>query len=134
MDIKPDTSRVLMSETLKKVLPDLDGDNLSQLVGEGIYVVADRRVGGQQIPLAGVLRSVLFDTSPEIEMRIELSEALAVVQSEGLTFEGFELHHGEKTTVQLPGPFTVKAARIEEIDVPAQLCVLLLQLQRVKKA
>lgn len=134
MDIKPDTSRVLMSDTLKKVLPDLDGDNMSQLVGEGIYVVADRRVGGQQLPLAGVLRSVLFDIVPEIEMRIELSEALAVVQTEGLTFESFELHHGEQTTVKLPGPFTVKAARIEEIDVPAQLCVLLLQLQRVKKA
>lgn len=134
MEVKPDKSRVLMSDTLKGVLPDLDGDNLSQLVGEGIYVVADRRVGGQQLPLAGVLRSVLFDVNPEVEMRIELAEALAVVQAQDLVFGGFELHHGEKTTVQLPGPFTVKAARIEEIDVPAQLCILLLQLQRVKKA
>lgn len=123
-----------MSEALRGALPDLDeGVDVDPLVGEGVYVIADRSTGGgtSNVPLTGVLRSILFDTCPEVEMRIELAEAFAVVQAHDLVFRGFELHHGQ-ATVRLPGPFTVKAARIEEIDVQAQLCVLLLHLQRKK--
>lgn len=134
MELKADPSRVLMSDMLKGQVPDLDSEVFDNLAGGGIYVVIDRRVAGQQLPLSGVLRSVLFDEVPELEMRVELAEALAVVQANELSFEGVELQHGEKTTVQMPGPFKIKAARIQEIDVPNQLCVLALQLHRVKKA
>lgn len=133
MELKADPSKILMSETLKGQLPDLGDEVFDNLANGGIYVVMDRRVAKQQQPLAGVLRSVLFDVVPEVEMRVELAEALAVVQAQDLVIEGVELQHGEETTVKMPGPFTVKAARIQEIDVPAQLCVLALQLQRVKK-
>lgn len=132
--IQADTSRILMSDALQGQLADLTDEAYDSLAGAGVYVIVDRRVGGQQLPLAGVLRSVLFDVTPELEMRVQLEEALAVVQATDLTIGEVELQHGEKTTVKMPGPFTIKAARIEDIDVPGQLCVLLLQLHRVKKA
>lgn len=123
-----------MSETLRGQLPELESDIAEQMHGNYVHVVADRRIGGQQVPLAGLLRTVLFDTQPEIEFKVELSEALATVQANDLVFEGFELQHGEETSLPMPGPFKVKAARIQEIDPVTQTCVLALQLQRVKKA
>lgn len=133
MELKADPSKILMSETLKGQLPELESEMAEQMQGQYVHVVADRRIAGQSLPLAGLLRTVLFDASPEIEFKVELSEALATVKAEKLTFESFELEHGEET-LQMPGPFTVKAARIQEIDAATQTCVLALQLQRVKKA
>lgn len=133
MELKPDPSRILMSDALKGQLPELESEIADQLHGQYVHVVADRRIGGQQLPLAGLLRTVLFDTHPEIEFKVELSEALATVKANDLSFEGFELQHGEETTLNIPGPFAVKAARLQEIDPTTQTCVLALQLHRVKK-
>lgn len=125
-----------MSDTLRGKLPDIDdgADPLDQLSGQAVYVIVDRKIGGQSMPLSGLLRSVLFDSEPELEISIELSEALATVKAQDVVLGGFEIHHGEDTTVNVPGPFFIKAARLQEIDVPRQICVLAMQLQRVKKA
>lgn len=133
-EARADTARILMSEALRGQLPELESEMAEQLRGQYVHVLAARRVGGQQLPLVGLLRTVLFDTHPEIEFKVELSEALATVKANDLSFDGFELQHGEETTLDIPGPFTVKAARIQEIDPATQTCVLALQLQRVKKA
>ena len=136
MNIRPETARVLMSEALKGHLPepdeDGDYDQFSAMAGNAVYVVIDRRLSGQSTPLSGLLRSVLFDAEPELEVMIELSEALAVVKAENMSIEGFELHHGNDTTVTVPGPFTLKAAMIQDIDVMQQSCIIALQLQRKK--
>lgn len=131
MEIKANTSRILMSDTLKEQLPELESDAAEELQDRYVHVVADRRINKQQHPLAGLLVSVLFDVTPEIEIRVELSEALKTVKAEQLLFNSFELQHGDET-VQVPGPFKVKAARIEDIDVMNQTSVLSLQLQRVQ--
>ena len=133
-EVRADPSRILMSDALRGQLPELESEMAEHMQGQYVHVVADRRIGGQQLPLAGLLRTVLFDTSPEIEFKVELAEALATVKANDLSFGSFELQHGEETTLQMPGPFTVKAARIQEIDPMTQTCVLALQLQRVKKA
>lgn len=133
MELKPNMSHVLMSETLKGQLPGLDGDDpLVQFAGQAVYVIIDRRIGGQPLPLSGVLSSILFGAEPEVEVHVELSEALVTVKADNVQIVAIELHHGEETTVPVPGPFTVKAARIDDIDVATQSCILALQLQRVK--
>jgi len=120
-----------MSDTLKDHLPDLESDVVDQLQDQYVHVVADRRIGAKSLPITGLLVSVLFDVQPEIEFKVELSEALITVSANTLSFVSFELHHGE-TTVPIPGPFIVKAARIQDIDALNQMCVLSLQLQRVQ--
>lgn len=132
MEVKADTSRVLMSDVLKGQLPEHESNIVDQLEAQYIHVVADRYISNQSKPLVGLLRTVLFDTSPEIEIKIEISEALATVKAEQLVFNGFELQHGDET-LQMPGPFNVKAARIQEIDPATQTCVLALHLGRVNK-
>jgi len=134
MELKPDTSRILMSDVLKGQLPELESDAIDELQDQYVHVIADRFMNGHQQPLAGLLRTVLFDQSPEIEIKIELSEALKTVRANDLRFDSFELQHGEKETVIMPGPFTVKAARIQEIEPATQTCVLALHLQRIKKS
>ena len=136
MELKPDNRRVLMSEALKGQVPGLeeDEDPFQHVAGRAVYAVIDRRIGNQQLPFGGMLRSVLFGLEPEVEVLVELPEALATVKAESMQIVGVELHHGEETTIPIPGPFIVKAARIDNIDVVQQSCALSLQLQRVKKA
>jgi len=136
MELKPDATRILASESLRERLPDIEdgGDPFDQIAGQAVYVVIDRRIANQKKPLSGVLRSVLFGSEPELEVMVELSEALATVKAEQLEFFGIELHHGEEMTVPMPGPWTIKAARIDDIDVVRQSCILGVQLTRVKKA
>lgn len=133
MELKSDPSKILMSDALRGQLPELESDMVTQLQGQYVHVIADRRVGGQSMPLAGLLRSVLLDVQPEIEIKVEMSEALKTIKATDLSFEFFELQYGEDEDVTLPGPFTVKAARIQEIDPVTQTCVLALHLQRVPR-
>ena len=139
--INADVTRVLMSEALRsrfnvddvaEDVVDPADDSFKAISDSAVYVIIDRRLAGQQAPVSGVLRSVLFDVEPEVELLMELTEAFAMVRAESMTIGGFELHHGEESTVKVPGPFTVKAARIQEIDVLQQSCVMALQLQRKK--
>lgn len=131
MELKPNVSRILMSDILKDQVPELESDAVDELQKQYVHVIADRRIGGQQVPIAGLLVAVLFDITPELEFRVELGEALATVKAEQLSIHSFELQHGD-VTVPVPGPFMVKAARIQDVDVFNQTCVLSLQLQRAK--
>ncbi len=134
MELKTDPTKILMSDALRGQLPELESDEIDQLSSQYVHVVVDRWVGQQQIPLIGLLKSVLFDLEPELEIKVELKEALSVVKARDLRVEGFELQHGEDETVTVPGPFNIKAARIEDINAQMQTCVLSLQLLRAKKS
>ncbi len=134
MEMKADPSRILMSDTLRGQVLDLDNaDDVDDLAHRYVTVVAARRLAGQLNPMTGILRTVLFDIEPEIEFRVELSDAFDLVQADKQTFDCFELHHGTRI-VNLVGPFTAKAARIQEIDVRDQMCVIALHLNRTKRS
>lgn len=130
MELKVNTSKILMSDVLKDKLPEHESDAVDELQEKYVHVVADRYISGKQSPMAGLLVAVLFDTIREVEMRVELAEALLTVKADAVMFAGFELQHGD-LTVPIPGPFLVKAARIQDIDVLNQTCVLSMQLQQV---
>jgi hypothetical protein len=131
-EVRADATRILMSDALKGQLPELESEIVEHMQSQYVHVIADRRIGTQRLPLVGLLQTVLFDAQPEIEFKVELTEALATVKAVDLKFNGFQLQHGEGSTIDMPGPFNVKAARIQEIDAINQTCVLSLQLQRVK--
>ena len=128
--LEADTGHVLMSDALKD---QLDHDDEEAIDDMFVSVIADRRIGDRNAPMAGTLRSVLFESvNPEIDIRLQIDDAFDTINAQTLTFGGFDMLHGDKK-LTLAGPFTVKAARIDEVDVPRQLCVLSLQLQRVQK-
>jgi hypothetical protein len=132
MELKADNSRMLMSDILKDRVDD--ANQIEKFVEEAICVVVDRRIDMEKLPLTGILKTVMFDTEPEIEIMVEISEALLTISSGNLEILGIELQHGIKTTVPMPGPFQIKAARIHDVDVINQTCTLALHLQRKKKA
>lgn len=129
MEMKADPTQVLMSDVLRGSVPELEGETAP--AANHVVVIADRITNGgtKRDALVGVLRGILFDVDPEIEFRIALEEAMNIVQAPGLSFGGFELHHGERI-IPMPGPFVVKAARIDDINVPDQLCTLSLHLKK----
>ncbi len=126
---EPDNTRVLMSEQLRGQVPELEDDQLEMLSNKFVYVVAARRFAEKSAPMSGILKTILLDKEPEIEFVVELGEALISIKTDGLYFDGFELHHGEET-VEIPGPFNVKAARIHDIDAIRQTCVFALSLKK----
>lgn len=130
MEVKADPSRILMSDVLKGQVPELEGEvPVDPFRGKHVIVIAQKTVGTKQEGVIGILRGVLFDVEPEIELRIDLKEALDIVEGHNLSFNKFELHHDQRV-VELPGPFVVKAARIDDISVLDQLCTVSLHLKR----
>ena len=129
MEMHADPSHVLMSDVLKGQVSELDDVTVEQLKSEHVIVIGDMCIGPKRTAIMGILRGVLFDVDPEIEFRINLEEALGIIQASELSFAKFQLHHGVRI-VEMPGPFLVKAARLDEIDATTQLCTLGLHLKK----
>ena len=129
MEAKADNSRVLMSDVLRGQVPELEGEDPPGLEALYVHAIVALQVGSKRTALAGILRGVLFGERPELEARVQLEEALDFVRADGLQVLGFELHHGERI-VEVPGPFVVENARIDEVSVAEQLCTLSLGLVR----
>lgn len=130
MEMKADTNHVLMSDVLKGQVPELEGEHpVDQLHGKHVIVITERVIGDKVDGMVGILRGLMLGENPEIEFRCDIKEALTILKSNSLSFNRFELHHGEDV-VPVVGPFIVKAARIDEIVVQDQLCTLGLHLQR----
>jgi hypothetical protein len=131
MEMKAKTSHVLMSEELRGQVPELDDEQLVEAASAGkhVLVIAERILKNARTGVVGIMRGILFDVEPEVEMRINLTEALDLVEAPDLLFGSLELHHGERV-VKVPGPFIVKAARVDDIDANEQLCTLSLHLKK----
>jgi hypothetical protein len=128
---KDDQRQIMMSDSLRGQIPELDADAatkfLEQEADKYVTVVAEMITAGRITGLTGVLRGILLGTNPEIEFRCELSEALALLHLNNVIFGKIELHHG-LTLIPIPGPFSVTAARIDEINPQDQMCTLGLHL------
>ena len=130
IEVQPDTSNILMSDVLKGNVPALDETTVEAMPQDRhVVVVADKVTASKREGLVGILRGVLFDADPEIGFRVELDEAMKLIEEPGVSFASFELHHGERV-VKMPGPFTIKTARIDDISAQDQLCTISLQLKK----
>lgn len=130
--MKPiDTPHVMMSEALKGQIPIIDDENalFEQAQEKLVIVVAEKLSSNKSTAVVGALRGLLLGADPEIEFRCELGEALSIIEEQSLVFNNFELRHGERK-IKLPGPFVIKAARIDEISALDQMCTLGLHLSR----
>lgn len=131
LHVRPDTSRILMSDELRGTVPDLEEEVPEDPnAGQHVVVIAHRRVMEQIDPIVGILRSVLLNgIEPKIEFRVQMKDAMDIVDTPGVSFDGFELHHGERI-IKVPGPYIVTAAQIDDISPPDQMCTLGLHLKK----
>jgi len=122
-----------MSDVLRGQVPALDDTvaevSVEELGNQHVLLVAEKVTGAKVTGVVGILRGALLGPDPEIEFRCEIEEALNIMEAPNLSFNKFELHH-DKRIVPVTGPFIVKAARIDEINVQDQLCTLGLHLAR----
>src|SRR5271165_4679128 len=135
MEMKAEPAQVLMSDVLRGQVPELEGEQrqIEELQAKHVLVVAEKATAVKTEGLVGILRGVLLGPEPEIEFRCDLKEALAILKANQLSFVKFELHYGDDVIVPIPGPFNVKAARIDEISPTDELCTLGLHLVRQQR-
>lgn len=130
--MKADTGHVLMSDVLKGQVPELEGEVPAAVVDRHVVVVIEKVVSNESTAVIGVLRGVLLGAEVELEFKCELKEALDILETKGLSIGHFELHHDQRV-LQVPGPFIVKAARLDEISPVDQLCALGLHMTKLQR-
>jgi hypothetical protein len=132
-EVKAIPDRLLMSRVLEGNVPELEGDSYLNNHEQPITVIAGRYIAGNLLPFVGVLKSILFNSmSPEIEFKVELDEAFAIVEADDISFSKFELHYGERI-VPVVGPFLITDVRISDIDTKSQMCSIHIGLKRVQR-
>lgn len=130
MDVTVNRSKLLMSDSLRGHVPELEDEQ--QVVptdADPVSVVISAQFGQKATAIVGLLRGVLFGTDPELEVRLQLDEALDVVSSPNFAFLGFAVHHGDRE-VKVMGPFLVTAVRIDDVNANEGLCTLSFGLKR----
>lgn len=122
-----ENDRILASADIADRIDDVD--QIDRLAASYVIVVIDRRVAGEMRPISGILNSVLLDEKIELDVKIQLTDALDVLQTTGTQrIVGFELHHGERIVPVNKGTMMIVAARLQDIEPKTQMCSLAMQL------
>lgn len=135
--MEADTSRVLMSDSLKGQIPDIE-EQTQALIDRLISVTAKWHSNtddkGANV-LVGSLRTFLMAKGGdlrELEFRVLLEDALDIASASaaGVSFASIELKHGERT-LRSEG-LTLVELRIIDTDLGTepQMCTLALGLMR----
>ena len=134
-----------MSDVLRDVLPDdlAPDDELGAMAKNYIIVILGRITNfADEVPLLGTLEAIMCqDDDVEIEVKVQLDEALTIVRTaksvierQHVRFSFIELHVGEDITRFEPASgfgFALKGSRIGQIDYRRRMCTLLLNLREV---
>lgn len=131
--MEADTSRVLMSDSLKGQIPDIEEEQQS-LIDRLIGVTATWKSGDlDDRTIFGSLRTFLMNKNGdfrELELRVLLDDALDMVSVVDVVFTKIELKHGERT-LKSEGLSLVETRIIDiEVNSEPQMCTLALGLMR----
>ena len=138
-EAKAHTSRVLMSDVLKDIVPDdiSPTDDVETMAQNFTIVIMGYVTNGNEVPFVGTLDSLMFqDTDLELTIKVELDVGLvmlkacpSVIGGTNVRFSFIELHNGEDITRLEPDDgFFIKGLRIEQVDHRRRMCMLLLNL------
>jgi len=141
MQIKADTKNIMMSDLLKDHL-NFEEDQLPEEIvpikieetqSDAINstLCAELAFKGTDSKLLGIVRSILFGNEYELEIVVDVEEALLLVTREGQIITGVELQRGKVAPIKILGPLQIKAGRIQEINVGQNSCVLAIQFMRI---
>lgn len=131
--MEADNSRVLMSDSLKGQIPDIE-EQQQALIDRLIKVTATWKSGDDDKlkTIVGSLRTVMFGQDPEIEFRALLEDVLDIVSANNVVFTSIELKHVDRT-VHLPANLKVTAARILDFESTLEdfpMCTFAIGFQR----
>lgn len=135
MEMRVAKEKILMSDTLKGNVPDLEDDDdvirermIEELSTKYVHVIID--LAGDKV-MTGLLESVLFGEPAEIEFKTELHEALSLAAIP-VNVNNVEMQHGESSKFEIRGQRKITASRIFDINPQQQTCMLMLQLTKIE--
>lgn len=137
----PDTSRLLMSDALKDLLPTdlVDAATVSDIAQGFVVVILGTCFEGNESPMTGVLNSFMFAGDElEVEANVQLEDGMKALRSAPDVVDGLdlvinfvELHLADEIT-RFEAGYAVAGARLCAIDAQRRMCTLLLNLQPLK--
>lgn len=114
-----DGNRLLMSDSLKGVVPELEDDLLRQMEDALIFASFHLVCGEKSEALTAMLLGcALEDSVIKVDMRLETPEAyqwFSSFVSNQWTCPLLLLNHGD-SIIELRGPFNVKCPRLFDVD------------------
>lgn len=124
-----DDNTLMMSEELLGQVPDLEGQNLNKLIAN--LIVASLRDENTGVEISGPVSAILSSDEPEIELKMNLTSAFNILANkEKLNkVQAIKvLHNGVVFVIE--GSFYVDLAKILDINLNEQTCVLALGLKK----
>ena len=122
--------RLLMSDSLRGVVPELDDEEVEKYRDSYIVVSADLSDGDEFI-LSGLCVGIAFEPSEtKIDIKVPLAlgyEVFARLKSGKQTCKCLYLNRGQDV-LEYPGPYSVVSPRLTDFDRPTVMCNLGLDL------
>ena len=133
--IDTQANRLLMSDSLKGMVPDLE-DDASQIVSQLVnsFVITAIELHGSE-PLVGTLDGISYDEKTiKLDIKLKLEQAydmftdLAVGKT--VTCEAIQMHLSERMN-RIMGPFKLVSPKMFAIDAQEKMCVLAIDLIKI---
>jgi len=124
-----DEERVLASEELLDQVPELS--QMQSIMDELLLVYM--KDCNSDLEITGPASSVLVSDAPEIEIKMSISSAYEVLQSkESISIDSIKMAH-KKKLINIDGNYRIDAAKILDINVDSQTCILAIGLKNSEK-
>jgi len=123
------TNRLLMSDSLKGMIPELEDEITQNLTSMDSVVITVIEINGLE-PIIGTLDGIQIEKqSIKLDVKLKLEEAydmFTLIASGGdcdLLCNGIQLHLSEKIN-RIIGPYILTSPKLFGIDISNKLCVL----------
>ena len=128
--VVPTTDRILMSESLRDEIPEVN-----EAADSHIITIINSSIDEEPTSTVGTLRGIMYDADGvELEIKTGIDDAMMYVNNSdrAIAVFQFEFHRGEDvTSFGEPHGYTVTGCRMLDIDYARKLTTLLLQLKPV---
>lgn len=121
--------KLMMSEELVGQVPELEDEEINKLINHLVLVSIED--GNTGLEIAGPAAAVLFSEEPELEIKMSIAAAVNVLVNKPRLNDIKSikvLHEGVMASVE--GDFYVDLAKILDINLDEQTCLLALGLKK----
>jgi len=121
------TNRLLMSDSLKGMIPELEDEVTQTLTSMDSVVITVIEINGLE-PLIGTLDGIQVEKqSIKLDVKLKLEEAyeifILITSGADLLCNGIQLHLSEKIN-RIIGPYFLTSPKLFGIDMHNKLCML----------
>ena len=133
--IDDSSSRLMMSDSIKGQVPELESDETAKFDDGFVIVVIETKVdeASSDRLLVGSLVGFGHEDVVKIDLRVPIVDAFAVVKKtmdeSPMTCEGYQMHLGTEVARQT-GPFKLSSPRVMDFDHANKMCTLAVDLIR----